>query len=186
MTTPKTPLASVILRLLLICLCLQFTLHAAPSKLESSSPFLPPGYSDVKPTRPTPVRQNNTPINRDIEFRGVVQINGIYQISLFKKSENRGYWISEDSSEHGIRVDEFNMDSMSVTVVMDGRSEQLSLMESSGNPLPVASSNPKNSNNNAIQTPNIPFPSNVQTPSNTNTQTRRTIPRRRVIVPPQR
>ena len=38
--------------------------------LESSNPFLPPGYSEKKEA-PKPVVQSNGPISREIEFRGL-------------------------------------------------------------------------------------------------------------------
>ena len=162
------------------CACLNSLYADASSKLESNSPFLPTGYSKLKSVRPNPVPQSNSPLARDLEFRGVVQLDGVYQISLFKKSENRGYWISENGSESGISVSNFDADSMSVIVTADGRSEQLSLVSASENPLPVVATSP------SVQKPQT-MPSNIQLPSNVENKppTRRTIPRRRVILPPK-
>jgi len=160
------------------CFCLSSFLSAEPSKLESNSPFLPPGYKKLKPVQPESIPRSNSPIAKDLEFRGVVQLNGTYQISLFRKSENRGYWIAENSSENGISVSNFDVDSMSVTINAGGRIEQLSLMAASENPLPVATSEPS------------PLPpqarSNRDQMQNTNEPKRRRIPRRRVIMPPKK
>ncbi len=163
------------------CACLN-SLSVASSKLESNSPFLPPGYSRLKPTPQKPVQQSNSPLARDLEFRGVVQLKGAYQISLFKKSENRGYWIAENSSENGISVSNFDAASMSITVTADGRSEQVSLMAASANPLPVVATSP------SATSASPPLPPNIQAPNNTRKSqpTRRTIPRRRVILPPKK
>ena len=114
------------------CLCLNSFLLAAPSKLESNSPFLPPGYSRFKPQPPKPVKkQPNSPLAREYEFRGVVQLNGIYHFSLFKKSESQGYWIPEGGIENGIEVSNFDADGMLITITVDGRSEQLNLVTAS-------------------------------------------------------
>ena len=167
------------------CFCVSNLLLAAPSKLESNSPFLPPGYSRVKSPPKKPVNQPNSPLAKDLEFRGVVQLDGKYQFSLFKKSENQGYWILENSSENGIGVSDFDEDSMSLTVTLNGRSEQLSLMAASENPLPVVAASPSAP---TARNPSAPSTqSGLQVPNRTrnNSPQRRTIPRRRVIVPPK-
>ncbi len=164
------------------CVCLN-TLNAKPSKLESNSPFLPPGYGTPKPSLPKPVEKTNSQLAKDLEFRGVVQFDGVYQFSFFKKSENRGYWISEGQSENGISVSSFSADSMQVTVTYNGRTESLDLVASSGSPLPVIASSPADP---AVKPPVLPgLPQSAQ-PANqaqTNQPRRRTIPRRRVILP---
>ena len=164
------------------CFCCNSFLHAATSKLESDSPFLPPGYSKIKQLPPKPTRQPKSPLAKELEFRGVVQLNGIYHFSLFKKSENKGYWISENGSENGIGVSDFDSDSMEITVTVNGRSEKLALMAASEDPLPVVAK--PSLPTPAMTPPNLP--TNVQPRNNTNNKTptrRRTIPRRRVIVP---
>lgn len=182
------PLSKRFIKSLLIisgCFCISASLLAIPSKLESDSPFLPPGYNAQKLAQqkppPPPVIQGG-PLASELEFRGVVQLNGTYQFSLFKKSENKGYWIAEGGSESGITVKDFDLDSMSINVTSNGRSEQLTLMAASENPLPVVAASPSA----PIPTPTAPI---VRTPVNqpqinrNNTPRRRTIPRRRVILP---
>lgn len=192
MKTLRQPFVKILL-LLSSCLCFSGVLSAEPSKLESHSPFLPPGYSN-KPKQPPQravQRATSSPLTKDLEFRGVVQLNGAYVISLFKKSENKSYWITEDGSEDGMSVSKFDADSMKVTVTSDGRSEQLSLMAASENPLPVVTGAASATASKPIQPP-IPAPSsNVQPAANstrqaTNTARRRTIPRRRISTPQNR
>ena len=153
-------------------------LNAGDSKLESNSPFLPADYN--KQTEPPkPVQKVNGPLSRELEFRGIVQLNGVYEFSLFQKSENKGYWIPENGSENGIQVSNFNLDAMSITVTLNGRAEQLTLMAPTDSPLPVATSvaaKPKN----LPKRPNIP---GLNTSNKTSTSTNRVIPRRRVILP---
>ncbi len=177
-----------LLRVISCCLCVSSYLHATSSQLESNSPFLPPGYSETKFIPPRPPQQSSSPLANQLEFRGIVQLNGIYHFSLFKKSENKSYWISENGSEGGIGISDFDVDSMTIAVTVDGRSEQLTLMTASEDPMPVVAQSPQ------LPTPQLPtpvvnppnLPAEIQQLRNTTneaTTRRRTIPRRRVIVP---
>jgi|TARA_B110000093_G_scaffold51535_1_gene55386 hypothetical protein len=156
------------------------TLHAADSKLdsklESNSPFLPTGYNTKKPKAPTPPPKVNGPLSRELEFRGIVQMNGIYEFSLFNKKLNRGYWIAENSAENGISVRNFDLDAMRISVTLNGRTEQLTLMTATDSPLPVAIS----ATAKPTKQPNIPGLTNNTTKK---PSTSRVIPRRRVILP---
>ena len=162
------------------CLTFGIALFASESKLESNSPFLPPGYSTEKPEPPKPVQKVNGPLSRELEFRGVVQLNGVYEFSLFQKSENRGYWIPENGSENGISVRDFKLDAMQITVTLNGRAEQLTLMDATDSPLPVAQSTAAAKPTKQPNQPNIP---GLNTSNKRPTTTNRVIPRRRVILP---
>jgi hypothetical protein len=153
-------------------------LHAASSKLESNSPFLPAGHNTMK-VAPKPPPVVNGPLSRELEFRGIVQMNGIYEFSLFNKKLNRGYWIAENGAESGISVRNFDLDAMRIAVTMNGRTEQLTLMAATDSPLPVAISMPTKPPQQP-GLPNIPglTPSTTKKPSAS-----RVIPRRRVILP---
>ena len=169
-------ISSKIPLVVLACLTLGISLAAASSKLESNSPFLPAGYYTPKPVKPPPVV--NGPLSRELEFRGIVQMNGIYEFSLFNKKLNRGYWIAENGSESGISVRNFDLSGMRITVTQNGRSEQLTLMTATDSPLPVAISMPTKP---AALPPGLNIPglkTNSPKPSAS-----RVIPRRRVILP---
>jgi hypothetical protein len=178
-----------LLRVISCCLCVNSYLHATPSKLESNSPFLPPGYSELPSRPPEPPQRPSSPLSNELEFRGVVQLDGIYHFSLFKKSENKSYWISEDGSESGIGISDFDVDSMNITVTVDGRSEQLTLMAASNDPMPVVAQPPQLPTP-VVRPPNLPAEiqqlRNTANEATTSTTRRRTIPRRRVIVPNKR
>ena len=168
-------ISSKIPLVVLACLTLGISLAAASSKLVSNSPFLPQGYKDMTP-KPPPVV--NGPLSRELEFRGIVQMNGIYEFSLFNKKLNRGYWIAENGSESGISVRNFDLSGMRITVTQNGRSEQLTLMTATDSPLPVAISMPTKP---AALPPGLNIPglkTNSPKPSAS-----RVIPRRRVILP---
>jgi hypothetical protein len=159
---------------------LAFTLSLslfADSQLSKNSPFLPPGYGEKEPEPPAPVVQPQGPISREIEFRGIVQMGGVYQFSIYNKTEQKGYWMKENAREGGVSVNSFDATSSTIVVVMNGRSERLTLMTATESPMPVAQAIPAASNKNIL-------PPQLQNPSSaTNTNNRRVVPRRRVILP---
>lgn len=155
---------------------------AADGELDVKSPFLPPGYGEStnKPAaKPKPT--TNGPLARELEFRGLIQLNGTFQFSLFNKKENKGYWIKEnEAAAHGIKVNSFNQDENSIIVNMNGRTERLTMMTATENPLPVKSSAPPVAKANRPK-PSV-LPADLQKKS-TKTSNSRVIPRRRVILP---
>ena len=152
--------------------------------LESSNPFLPPGYSEKKEA-PKPVVQSNGPISREIEFRGLAEMDGQYQFSLFNKRDQKSYWLKEnEAAAQGISVRNYDSVSRSLTVIMSGRTERLTLMTASSSPIPVVTSvsQPVTTNGNAKQ-PALPTILQNITKANNNNSTRKAVPRRRVILP---
>lgn len=167
------------------CVILMVALPAsltAENTLSEKSPFLPPGYGEEAPKPPPPPPPTQGPISRQLEFRGIVQIAGSYQFSLFSKKENKGYWIEENGEVSGINVRNYDADSGTIVVTTNGRSERLTLISATDSPLPVAQSTAKPQ---APQVPNIlPTPENIRPNTNdNNTSRRRVVPRRRVILP---
>lgn len=152
--------------------------------LESSNPFLPPGYGEKKEA-PKPVVQSNGPISREIEFRGFFKMNGQYQFSLFNKRDQKSYWLKEnEANARGISVRNYDSGSQSITVSTSGRTERITLITANSSPLPVVASvsTPVNTNGNAKQ-PGLPQElQNVLKPNNNN-GSKKTVPRRRVILP---
>jgi len=173
----QSPLSATIKILLVVASygILQLTLNA--SNLETDSPFLPSGYSKKKPAPVRPTPATNGPLSRELEFRGVVQMNDTYEFSLFNKKENRGYWIPENGNVSGVSVRNFKLDSMTITVSLNGRTEQLTLMSATDSPLPVATSTVTK----PAKPPIIPALNTNTTQKKTTSS--RVIPRRRVILP---
>lgn len=163
----------------LVCLAFISPASAQVEQLKKNSPFLPPGYNDPKPevVQPKPQAAPGL-ISRELEFRGVVELGGTFQFSIFNKSEQRGYWIKENSTKEGINVRNFDMSEMSVLVQFNGRSETLNLMDSSDSPIPV-----NISSRQPPQQPVLPGPTAKPASEGTPSPPRRVIPRRRVILP---
>ena len=152
--------------------------------LESSNPFLPPGYGEKKEA-PKPVVQSNGPISREIEFRGLVKMKGQYQFSLFNKRDQKSYWLKEnEAAAQGISVRNYDSGSQSLTVSMSGRTERITLIAANSSPLPVVASvsPPVNTNGNANKPGLPPVLQNITKPNNNN-DVKRAVPRRRVILP---
>ena len=155
----------------------------AEDRLESNSPFYPPGY-DPNPKQtvaPSPV-ESKGPLARQLEFRGVAELNGVYQISIYNKAEQKSYWVKVGEKKEGIHVTAFDIDSMAVTLNQSGRSERISIMESTDRPMPVVVSAPPALPKNNISNGNLkPAFGNLN--RNVNDGKKKTVPRRRVILP---
>lgn len=170
-------------QILFICLGL-FLALALPnalfsdSKLSEKSPFLPPGAKETK--KPEPTVQPQGPISREIEFKGVVKIGDVFQFSIFNKKDQKSYWIKEDEREGGISVSNYDAGSNSIIVLMNGRSERVTLTTATDTPLPVALSKPTTPPNN-IRPPALP----PQLQNNSAGNRPNSVPRRtrRVILP---
>ena len=144
--------------------------------LESSNPFLPPGYGEEKKA-PKPVVQSNGPISREIEFRGLVRMNGQYQFSLFNKRDQKSYWLKEnEAAAQGISVRNYDSGSQSLTVSVSGRTERITLIAANPSSIPVVTS---------VSHKSVPTtttkPQNVTKTNNSNSS--KIVPRRRVILP---
>lgn len=129
--------------------------------------------------------QSSGPISRGIEFRGLVKMEGQYQFSLFDKRDQKSYWLKEnEAAAQGISVRNYDSGSQSLTVSMSGRTERITLIAANSSPLPVVASvsPPINTIDNAKQ-PGLPPPLQNVTKPNTNNGSKKTVPRRRVILP---
>lgn len=174
------PLPSVRIYTALIGLCLmsQGSLWSKTT-LEDNSPFLPPGYGVEEAKPPPPPPQVNGPVAQQLEFRGLMKMQGHYSFSLFDKRNQKGYWLSENEAQDGIRVSNYDSNAMTVVVSLNGRTERLTLMSATDAPLPVTQSVNKAT---PAKKPNVTRPPSTQQNTNNNAN-KRTIPRRRVILP---
>lgn len=160
-------------------LVLLFTLTLplfSDTQLSENSPFLPPGHGKEETKKPEPKIQPQGPISREIEFRGIVRIGGVYQFSIYNKKEQKGYWLKENDREDGIAVNNYDADASTVVVLMNGRSERLTLMVASDKPMDVKHDEPSAKKKNRR-------PPQLRDQSNNKSKKRRNVPRRRVILP---
>ena len=146
-------------------------------ELPKNSPFLPHNYGVKKVTPiPKPVGGSGL-ISRQIEFRGIIELGGSYRFSLHNKKENKGYWVTENEGSNGIKAMNYNPQSMSLTLSMNGTVEQLILISANESPLPVAVSAPISKE----ASPRRPTTLTPPKPQIVNKSV--VVPRRRVILP---
>lgn len=146
------------------------------TQLAENSPFLPPGHGKEETKKPEPKVQPQGPISREIEFRGIVQMGGAYQFSIYNKKEEKGYWLKENDREDGISVNSYDADAATVVVLMNGRSERLTLMAASDKPMDVKHDEPSAEKKDRR-------PPQLGNRSKDQDKKRRNVPRRRVILP---
>lgn len=163
---------------ILLAAVLPFPLHSADS-LAEKSPFLPPGHGEKPEEAPPPPVQTQGPISREIEFRGFVKMNGVIQFSLTNKKLQKSYWLKEGEAEAGLTVSNYDPASSSIVVLMNGRSERLTMLSASDSPIPVALSKPQSPNDKRPQV----LPPQLRNNANNNADRRKVVPRRRVILP---
>lgn len=165
--------------LLFSVLCLYFEQEIVAGTLVNKNPFLPTDYEKNKITVGRQEPQPSGTISKLVEFRGFITLGKVTQFSLYNKRENKSYWISENQSEGGISISDYDERSKAVTVRMNGRTERLTLMSVTNTPLPVVASY----NQPAAQ--QVILPSAQNNKSVQQEDNRRVIPRRRVILPKQ-
>lgn len=168
-------------------LLLAGTAGSVLASIESQNPFLPPGHGVVV-AKPVPAAPSGI-LARELELRGIIQIDNRFQFSIFSKKDNLGYWIREDETANGIAVRDFDADDLSISVSKNGRTERLSLISANEKPLPIRNSGPviskpKSRTSGAVPT-NSPLPPQLQNtikPAAGNTSSGNVV-RRRVILP---
>lgn len=151
-----------------------FGIKLIGNTLETNNPFLPKDHVK-KNIVSQPKLQPSIYLNKLIEFRGFCILGNTTHFSIYDKKDKKSYWITQNESEGGIRVSKFDKLSQSVIVSMNGRSERVTLMSASNDPIPVAVSTP------LFQNPTIVSSSGAYK-VNSNSKNN-IIPRRRVILP---
>jgi hypothetical protein len=141
--------------------CLVLSLEASVSP----NPFLRPGSqqkppaSAVKKFIPKPIPQKD--MSKEIEFRGYFILKGKPYFCLFNKKSNHAEWISlSENTYEEFQASEFNMESEVLTVIYEGSSYEISLLQggssigsSKTNSIPVIPSSSNKLNSSASRTP---------------------------------
>jgi len=111
--------------------------NAVAKDLVKDSPFVPQGFNTrkkIKKKKP-PVRVSNNVSN--IEFQGFYSVNGKYFFNIRNKKDRKSEWVSLNESGAGFYVERFDPATTSVTIRIDGKSEQIALKSASGRSIPV-------------------------------------------------
>jgi hypothetical protein len=123
------------------------TLHSVPAQEEPElepeptgtsiidrSPFIPAGW--------TPPRSNRKAATRvaqsgNYEFRGVYQLGGKYRFLVSEPKSRDGSWVELDTAYEDYEVKGYDADSMTLTLNIGGRSQELVLADLEANPTPM-------------------------------------------------
>ena len=167
-------------RLLCAGVLLSAPLGAEESSLIENSPFLPPNFG--KPDQPPPKKQapNQGPLSREIEFRSVISINRQWLFSLYNTTEKKSIWVSLNDPAGAYKVTQYEADDQRIELVYNGQREWMDLKEPSG----LAGSGDTPRPGTARRSNDRPSIRNAST-LNRPRLNRRSVPRRRVVVPKQ-
>lgn len=167
-------------------------LFAAPgaqdSNLISNSPFLPPGWGKKAPEpvkEPEVVAQG--PLSRELEFRGIFEMNGETKFSIFDKTEQKSQWVPLNGATSRYSIIGFDKPSKSIKIKSGGRVEEIPLLKPNDKPMQVVGSTTGTINsprttgqiNRGRNTPNTT--SSRVNPNPRVNRSGESIPRRRII-----
>ena len=133
----------VIIYSLCLLMCLSLS-HLPGMASVSINPFLRPG-SNQKPAPSVPIDAGRTKIpqvniSREIEFRGYFLLKGEPFFCLFNKKSNHGEWIAlNEATFENFEVSEFDLETETITILFDGQTFSMSLLESKSSPSPKSS-----------------------------------------------
>ena len=137
-----------------------FLVVALSNAAVSPNPFLRPGFNQ-KPVpsnqplvNPRPIPQKD--MSQEIEFRGYFLLKGQPFFCLFNKKSQHGEWVglSEITYEE-FTAQEFDLDSETLTVIYEGKSYDLPLLQSKSSTAP----NPPNASKQKTNKAGLPIPS---------------------------
>ena len=128
------------------------------------NPFLRPGsnrkpHPQVKPVfKPKKIIRPN--FAQEVEFKGYFILKGQVYFSLFNKKVNHGEWITiNEKTYEDFLAQEFDLESETLTIIYEGQSFELKLLESKS-----GSSLPPTSNRSPVLPKSIPKVSQSSTP----------------------
>ena len=128
------------------------------------NPFLRPGSNRKPPPPVKPVFKPKKIIRpnfaQEVEFKGYFILKGQVYFSLFNKKVNHGEWITiNEKTYEDFLAQEFDLESETLTIIYEGQSFELKLLESKS-----GSSLPPSSNRSPVLPKSIPKVSQSSTP----------------------
>ncbi len=143
---PQAPGLRVCVVPVLFALAAPMAGAALESNLIEHSPFLPPGWGKKTETAPVveeaPVVQG--PLSRELEFRGIFEMGGEIQFSIFDKSTQEGKWIPLNGGTDRFSIIRYNEGKESIMVKSGSRLEEITLADPDDKPMPVVGQAPPN------------------------------------------
>ncbi len=162
-----------------LCVCLSCL--AANGTLVEHSPFLPPGWGEEKEV-PTPVVTTAPAIiSRQLEFKGLIEMNGVTRFSIFDKKNNVGHWLALNESVGDFEIVRYDEKKPSILIRSGGRTEEIGLATPDDIPVQISGS----ATASVSRSPGGARPSvSISSSGSSNTRTNAPrIPRRRIVRP---
>lgn len=94
--------------------------------LVENSPFIPSGFQPPEERRQAPERPTPQP-TRNLEFRGVYELDGVLHINVHDRSQNKGEWVKINDTSAGFFVTAFSLEKDTITLEVDGQTTELTL-----------------------------------------------------------
>ena len=163
-----------------LAVCAGATSLLTANSLVEHSPFLPPGYGVTKePPKPV-VTTAPTIISRQLEFKGLIELDGTTRFSVFDKKSNEGYWLTLNESAGDFEVIRYDEQRQSILVSSSGHTEELALATPDDTPMQITGSSPTRKGTSTPRT-------TISRASHSNNSSTRKpgplIPRRRIVRP---
>lgn len=111
--------------------------QASAATIVERSPFLPANFSPPSERlnpRPSPAAAQR----QDYEFRGVYELDGGYQVLISEAKSRSGRWMPVGGSDETIQIQNYDVQSETVKVLINGEPRELQLASIEANPQPVA------------------------------------------------
>lgn len=156
------------------------------SNLIKSNPFAPPSKKIITPNKNLVDPQKNKGVlQKYLQYRGIVIINGKKQFSIFNQRTNKPFWLSEGQSKDGYRVINYDSETNSVIISNGLVTESLTLITPSDKAITVPSANipinktqTNNKKGNVAIVPKLP---NANKTNNKNNNSEKNLQRRRLV-----
>lgn len=108
--------------------------------LIENSPFIPEGWTPPAP--PTPSSNLNMGQKAAYELRGIESSGGRQSFYVFDRNANRGFWVAQGDLKPNIMVKRYDAGEQTLTVVINGREERLSIAKPDMKPVAIKTITP--------------------------------------------
>lgn len=108
--------------------------------LIENSPFIPEGWTPPAP--PTPSSNLNMGQKAAYELRGIESSGGRQSFYVFDRNANRGFWVAQGDLKPNIMVKRYDAGEQTLTVVINGREEKLSIAKPDMKPVAIKTITP--------------------------------------------
>ncbi|MBC2592833.1 hypothetical protein H5P28_01025 [Ruficoccus amylovorans] len=163
-----------------VCLCAA-GIATADEALVEHSPFLPPGWGEKKVTPPAAITTAPSFISRQLEFKGLIEMDGVTRFSIFDKKNNVGHWVTVDESINDFEVVRYDPQKQSILIRSGGQTEEIALATADDSPMQISGAPVSSVRATVSSRPVVTLPTTGNNSSERSPGPK--IPRRRIVRP---